>query len=201
MTGNPYLDLTARFNRGRVRAILSSGQAVVVHRLAVMSKDGDWIVREDSEALRHVLEALAERGSQYRFGAPLAERWLAGGWSSHLEHRVEGLRLRTDFVTRPPRISAKALAHMWREAESQDLPVVAAGSGREEIERALDEERRALMRSNEERLAVYRAASREWMACWPEVSEEIAGLSLQEAHRIVVKRAAGVLPYSPGERS
>jgi hypothetical protein len=40
---NPYLDLTEELNRGRLRALLSSGQAAVVHRLAVMSKDGDWI--------------------------------------------------------------------------------------------------------------------------------------------------------------
>ena len=44
---NIYVDLTIKFNAGRLRAILSSGQAVVLHRLAIMSKDGDWIVRED----------------------------------------------------------------------------------------------------------------------------------------------------------
>jgi len=36
-----YLALTCEFNEGALRAILSSGQAVVLHRLAVMSKDGD----------------------------------------------------------------------------------------------------------------------------------------------------------------
>ncbi len=41
-----YLALTREFNEGALRAILSSGQAVVLHRLAVMSKDGDWILRE-----------------------------------------------------------------------------------------------------------------------------------------------------------
>ena len=90
---NPYLRLTAEFNRGRLRAVVSSGQAVVIHRLAVMSKDGDWILREDEEALEHVLEVLAERQACYRFGAPLDRRWLAGGWSAHLEHRAVGLRL------------------------------------------------------------------------------------------------------------
>ena len=38
---NPYFALTDEFNRAAMRALLSSGQAVVVHRLAVMSKDGD----------------------------------------------------------------------------------------------------------------------------------------------------------------
>jgi hypothetical protein len=37
---NIYLELTRRFNDGRVRAILAGGQAVVLHRLAIMSKDG-----------------------------------------------------------------------------------------------------------------------------------------------------------------
>lgn len=43
---NIYIDLTKRFNRGRLRAVLAGGQAVVLHRLAIMSKDGDWILRE-----------------------------------------------------------------------------------------------------------------------------------------------------------
>ena len=121
---NPYLRLTAEFNRGRLRAVVSSGQAVVIHRLAVMSKDGDWILREDEEALEHVLEVLAERQACYRFGAPLDRRWLAGGWSAHLEHRAVGLRLRTDFVTRPPRVSSADLAAVWLAAAKDELPVV-----------------------------------------------------------------------------
>ncbi|HSS76115.1 MAG TPA: hypothetical protein VLV54_05155 [Thermoanaerobaculia bacterium] len=82
MTTNPYLELTEEFNRGRLRALLSSGQAVVVHRLAVMSKDGDWILREDTEAVEHVLKVLALKGAYYRFGAPLDLRWLGGGWTN-----------------------------------------------------------------------------------------------------------------------
>ncbi|HXU32677.1 MAG TPA: hypothetical protein VN851_19075 [Thermoanaerobaculia bacterium] len=121
---NPYLDLTDELNRGRLRALLSSGQAVVVHRLAIMSKDGDWILREDAEAVGHVLEALAGKGAQYRFGAPLDLRWLAGGWSAHLEFRREELRFRTDFVTRPPRIDAARLARMWADAEATGNQVV-----------------------------------------------------------------------------
>lgn len=31
---NPYLELTEELNRSRLRVLLSSGQAVVVHRLA-----------------------------------------------------------------------------------------------------------------------------------------------------------------------
>lgn len=49
---NIYLQLTKQFNDGRLRAILAGGQAVVLHRLAMMSKDGDWIhANEDRLAL------------------------------------------------------------------------------------------------------------------------------------------------------
>jgi len=121
---NPYVELTAAFNQGRLRAILSSGQAVVMHRLAVMSKDGDWILREDAEVMQHVLDVLGERGARYRLGAPLDCRWLAGGWSAHLEHRRGPLRLRTDFVTRPPRLSEGELARVWNDAATTDPPVL-----------------------------------------------------------------------------
>ena len=58
---NPYIRLTQEFNHGRLRAILASGQAVVLYRLAIMSKDGDWILREETEALTHVIATLARR--------------------------------------------------------------------------------------------------------------------------------------------
>ena len=60
---NIYLDLTEDFNKGGLRTIICSGQAVVLHRLAIMSKDGGWILREDGEALNHVLSILQERGA------------------------------------------------------------------------------------------------------------------------------------------
>lgn len=259
---NPYLELTAELNRGRLRALISSGQAVVVHRLAVMSKDGDWVLREDAEATDHVLAVLARHGARYRFGAPLDPRWLAGGWSAHFEHWAGGLRLRTDFVTRPPRVSEEELERMWREAEvartevvgleplaalkmtrrekdyavigelarrmpdlrsqllysrsSRDLirlarehpeelsdilprrPLLARiPEGREALEEALDRERRALMKADEERLARYRAAAEPWAALWPKVERSTAGLPLHDAHRIVTSRAEGVLPFGP----
>ena len=104
---NIYVDLTREFNAPGLNAILSSGQAVVLHRLAVMSKDGDWILREHEAALERVLAVLAERKAVYRFGAPLDLRWMRGGWSAHLEFRDGPLRIRTDFVTRPPRLTPR----------------------------------------------------------------------------------------------
>jgi len=110
-----YLRLTREFNDGRLRAIIMSGQAVVLHRIAVMCKDGDWILREDQEALDHVLGVLGRHSALYRFGAPLDLRWLRHGWSSHFEFREGGLRVRTDFFTRPPRVPTKDLERLWRE--------------------------------------------------------------------------------------
>jgi hypothetical protein len=117
-----YLELTREFNAGRLRAVIASGQAAVLHRLAIASKDGDWILREDPECLAHVLGVLGRHGARYRFGAPLDVRWMSGGWSAHLEFRDGPLRVRTDFFTRPPRVSADELARMWREQEGRDPP-------------------------------------------------------------------------------
>ena len=123
---NIYLELTRKLNDGRARAILAGGQAVVLHRLAIMSKDGDWILREDPQTMDHVLSVLATYGAHYRFGAPLDVRWLAGGWSAHLEFQWQGLRVRTDFVARPPRIDQESLQRIWREAEGREVPFVEA---------------------------------------------------------------------------
>ena len=80
---NVYIELTKFFNAGELRAILSSGQAAVLHRLAIMSKDGDWILRETAETMEHILKILSKYKAHYRFCAPLDIRWMSGGWSSH----------------------------------------------------------------------------------------------------------------------
>ncbi len=259
---NPYVQLTKEFNEGRLRAILASGQAVVLYRLTVMSKDGDWILREDTETLDHVLAILEVRGARYRFGAPLDLRWLCQGWSSHFEFRRDGLRLRCDFVTRPPRISPAELAAQWNSPVHREVPIVSLpvlaqlkktnrekdypvigelarlmanpslqlqfsrsardiiqlgkehpevlrkaiperpvlariSQGREELECALDGERRALMRVNEERLEGYLKASQEWASIWKGLTREIARHTLRDAHEIIVSRAEAVLPWRP----
>ncbi|MGH7859009.1 MAG: hypothetical protein ACREQY_16910, partial [Candidatus Binatia bacterium] len=61
---NVYFDLTAELNREERIAILASGQAVVWYRLAILSKDGDWILRETPGACRRVLDLLARRGAR-----------------------------------------------------------------------------------------------------------------------------------------
>ena len=69
--------------------------------------------------MQHVLAVLAEYGARYRFGAPLDERWPAGGWSAHFEFRRDQLRVRTDFVTRPPRLESATLDRLWKETDPQ----------------------------------------------------------------------------------
>ena len=256
---NIYLQLTQQFNEGRLRAVITSGQAVVLHRVAVMSKDGDWILREDEEALGHVRTVLAHYDARYRFGAPLDLRWLKRGWSSHFEFRHDKLRVRTDFFTRPPRLSATALTRLWEEQQGKEIPcaglvdlaemkktnrekdypvigelarlmedpidrflysrsardlislaeehpdLVSAlesrravlgriGEGRDALEAALDAERRALIRTNEERLAHYARLSAPWAKVWPKLGRELWRLTLSEAHRRMVIEAERLLP-------
>lgn len=123
---NVYFELTREFNRIGPVAVLSSGQAVVYYRLAIMSKDGDWIVREDADACARVRAVLAQHGARHRPSAPLDVRWLRGGWSSHFEYADEqARRVRCDFVSRPPRVSSDAIASMFRDpALDRSLPVV-----------------------------------------------------------------------------
>src|SRR6201746_1682410 len=82
-TGNVYFDLTEELNAEGDIAVLASGQAVVFYKISMMSKDGDWILRETPEACEKTLAILGHHGARYRPGAPLDVRWLAGGWSSH----------------------------------------------------------------------------------------------------------------------
>ena len=122
MIKNIYIELTEKINAGRLRAVICSGQAAVLHRIAIMSKDGDWIIREDQECLSHIMNILEGYGAVYRFGAPLDTRWLKGGWSSHFEFMYENIRIRTDFFTRPPRIVPGMLEELGHESEGKHPP-------------------------------------------------------------------------------
>jgi hypothetical protein len=121
---NIYVELTSKFNAGRLRALISSGQAVVLHGFAMMSKDGDWIIREDSECLDHILQVLEQYGAAYRFGAPLDSRWLGGAWSSHFEFVRGAMRVRTDFVSRPPRLKLDEVEALFPALSGHELPFV-----------------------------------------------------------------------------
>jgi len=112
---NPYFELHSRFRRAGAEVLLSSGQACVAFGIAAFSKDGDWIVREDDGACDAVRAVLAQEGAQYRLGAPLCPQWLRLGLTSHFEYRNEdGVRVRTDFCSRPPRVPD--LNRLWESS-------------------------------------------------------------------------------------
>lgn len=173
---NPYLELTEELNQGRLRALLSSGQAVVVHRLAIMSKDGDWLLREDAEAATHAPQVLSRRGTWYRFGAPLDLRWLANGWSAHLELRRGPLRLRTDFVTRPPRITADWLQRIWETAQASGTEVVGLEPATRSVSGPHDEF------LSEEDLDLRNLSDDELVAYWNLWLEQAQGTNSLDAH-------------------
>lgn len=125
MASNFYFDLTRELNAERCIVLLASGQAVVYYRLALMSKDGDWILEETPDACRRVLEVLGQYGARYRAGAPLDVLWLAGGWSSHFElFDEQRRRIRCDFFTRPPRIPSLWLESAFSAFSAGDLAVI-----------------------------------------------------------------------------
>lgn len=114
---NVYFELTREFNRDEPVVLLASGQAVVYYGIAIMSKDGDWVIRERQVACDRVLSVLAGHGARHRPSPPLDVRWLAGGWSSHFEYSDErGRRIRCDFLSRPPRVPLSAVEAMFANA-------------------------------------------------------------------------------------
>jgi hypothetical protein len=115
---NIYFELTKAFNATGPTVALASGQAVVYYRVAIMSKDGDWIIRETREACATVLGELEARGARYRPAPPLDVRWLSGGWSSHFEFfDARQRRVRCDFVSRPPRVSGATINALFVRTE------------------------------------------------------------------------------------
>jgi hypothetical protein len=122
---NLYFELTQELNAEGAIAALASGQAVVFYHVAMMSKDGDWILRETPEACRRALAVLERHGARYRPGAPLDIRWLAGGWSSHFEFfDPRGRRIRCDFMTNPPRLAREEITALF---ESRTEPMLVIG--------------------------------------------------------------------------
>jgi len=116
---NPYFELHREFRKAGADVLISSGQACVAFGIATFSKDGDWIIRENERSCQAVLSVLGARDASYRLGAPLHPDWLCRGLTSHFELRSpDGLRLRTDFCSRPPRVPD--VEHLWACAVRAD---------------------------------------------------------------------------------
>jgi hypothetical protein len=164
---NIYFELTREFNRDGCVVLLASGQAVVYYGIAIMSKDGDWVIWEQPDACDVVRSVLARHGARQRPSPPLDVRWLAGGWSSHFEFFDDlRRRIRCDFVSRPPRVppddlramfaggrpgalvavDPDALARMKQTQRAKDYPVIA------EIARRLPPERELALTTDPDRI-------------------------------------------------
>jgi hypothetical protein len=121
---NPYFALHQEFRDAGAEVLISSGQACVAFGIATFSKDGDWIIRDNEASCNAVLSVLGKHGAMYRLGAPLHPGWLCLGWTSHFEFRAHvGLRMRTDFCSRPPRVPL--VDNLWsRAVKAAGLDVV-----------------------------------------------------------------------------
>jgi hypothetical protein len=89
----------------------------VYYRVAIMSKDGDSILKETPQACHRILEVLEKKRARYRSGAPLDTRWLSAGWSSHFEFADElGRRISTRrdsaAISEPPRLTCKSFPRL-----------------------------------------------------------------------------------------
>ena len=58
----------------------------------------------------------------------------------------------------------------------------------------LTAERRDMIHANERRLARFQEAADRWLAQWPAILRQTQGLSLSQAHRIIIKTAETFLP-------
>ena len=63
---NVYFDPTCEFNRHEPVAVLSSGQAVVYYRIAIMSKDGDRMQQADRRRVAAYQQAAAPYLDEFR---------------------------------------------------------------------------------------------------------------------------------------
>ena len=121
---NPYIELHMEFRAAGAEVMLSSGQACVIFGIAAFSKDGDWIIRENEVSCKAVLNVLEKHGAQYRLGAPLHPDWLRLGLTSHFEFQMDSeFRMRTDFCSRPPRVTD--IERLWKHMLSiENIDVV-----------------------------------------------------------------------------
>jgi len=70
----------------------------------------------------------------------------------------------------------------------------AIDSDTDRLAEALDAERRGLIKADAERMGKYEHAASGWREAWPRVRRSVEGLPLQEAHRMLLREASGLLP-------
>lgn len=108
-----YRDVIRDLNASGVESAATGGIACIFYGLVQQTKDLDLVVNPGrSETIRHVLAGRSFHGNPVAymgpFGCPLDDRWLSGGWSSHLcygRNNTESYP-RIDFMSRPPRVDS-----------------------------------------------------------------------------------------------
>jgi hypothetical protein len=108
-----YRGLIRDLNDAGVNSAATGGIACIFQGLVQQTKDLDLVVASGcSETIRKVLNAHSFQGSSVAymggFGCPLDDRWLSGGWSSHLcfgRNNTESYP-RIDFLSRLPRVDS-----------------------------------------------------------------------------------------------
>ncbi len=105
-----YQNLAEELHRRGVMSLTTGGIACVFYDLAQSTKDCDIIIPiEKAGVVLDVLSQIDFLGHKghltLKYGAPLAPRWLNGGWSSHTYYgtTIEPLA-RVDFFGRAPRV-------------------------------------------------------------------------------------------------
>lgn len=116
-----YSGAAESFRAQGITAYLTSGQACIRYRLTQFSKDSDWIIKTEKNAI--VLDALAEMVSPdhtkplytIKYGAPFDPEWTDHGWSSHIffPDKTGGIGARIDMFTNPPRTNGSFKSDDW----------------------------------------------------------------------------------------
>ena len=121
-----YQKLAQELHARGVGSLTTGGIACILYNLAQSTKDCDIIIPiEKTQTVIEIISQLTFQGQQshltLKYGAPLAEQWLNGGWSSHTYYGpVENPLARVDFFGKPPRV---------RNLEPDENPLYLARNG------------------------------------------------------------------------
>lgn len=106
-----YRELVTRLRRGRVPCAITGGLACVAFGVVEHTEDCDLICRPDGAGVLLAILAASEfRGSRCHYrsalSAPLDQRWLGGGWTSHFTWDIgTSERPFLDVFGVPPRVT------------------------------------------------------------------------------------------------
>lgn len=198
---NLYFELTREFNADGVVAVLSSGQAVVYYRLAIMSKDGEWIVREDAAACARVTDAAVASLFSRDWSRELPVLDLPSLIATKQTQRAKDYPIvgalsrllppgeELEFTTDPDRVIELAARH---GAGSRRPAVLVAGQGRDAVVVALAREIDQRQQLDRQRLLRHQVVGTDYMREFLQLG--LGSMPLPAAHERVVALAERLLP-------